>query len=124
MSLRAGILAACLCLACCAKPLPSTPVSLTDANEAAIQNGVRSSLKDPESARIRALAASQTSDGVIHVCGMVNARNSFGGYVGDQPFIGQLAGPTFVVTNMASPAYDFSMPMVLGQCRRVGLNPM
>lgn len=40
-------------------------------------------LKDPESARFTGLQMS--ADGKV-VCGKVNAKNSYGGYVGPQPF--------------------------------------
>ena len=64
---------------------------LTPAQIAAVQESVRDNLKDPESARFGPMFAARPKDGGMPmVCGYVNARNSFGGYVGDQPFIGVL----------------------------------
>lgn len=46
------------------------------------KNAVSSRLKDPESARFSGVYVT----GNI-VCGLVNARNSFGGYAGDMRFV-------------------------------------
>ena len=45
---------------------------------------VRQGLKDPESARFRDVRRN-TATGAV--CGYVNAKNSYGGYVGETPFI-------------------------------------
>jgi hypothetical protein len=48
-------------------------------------------LKEPGSARFGAIGASRdTTSGLIYVCGFVNAKNSFGGFTGMQPFSGGL----------------------------------
>ncbi|KAA1053792.1 hypothetical protein [Azospirillum argentinense] len=56
---------------------------LTKEEKAAISKAIQEQLKDPESIRItwEPLHSDET------YCGTVNARNSFGGYVGDAPFI-------------------------------------
>ncbi|MFC0633858.1 hypothetical protein [Brevundimonas balnearis] len=50
----------------------------------------KASLRDPYTARFRDVWAVSFSlgelDGGVGVCGIVNARNSFGAYVGEQPF--------------------------------------
>jgi hypothetical protein len=49
------------------------------------------SLKDPESARWEwAPVRSDVADGSIEYCGNVNARNSFGGYIGSRTYISTL----------------------------------
>lgn len=58
-------------------------VPLTDDDRQAVIAGVKASLKDPGSAEFRWLPA-RREDGVY--CGMVNARNSLGGYTGFTPF--------------------------------------
>jgi hypothetical protein len=50
-----------------------------DAGRAAVMGAVKSRLKDPESARFRWLPR---VPGKSVYCGLVNARNSFGGYTG------------------------------------------
>jgi hypothetical protein len=45
---------------------------------------VRGQLKDPDSAKFTNVRKSRDGS---HVCGYVNAKNSMGGYVGNQPFI-------------------------------------
>jgi hypothetical protein len=50
------------------------------------QSIIQSMLKDPGSAMFKNLAVVY-KDGVPYVCGSVNARNSFGGYVGYNLFV-------------------------------------
>lgn len=69
----------------------AAPFALTAAHTKTIQAGVRSSLKDPDSARFGAMRAAKDTKGAVVVCGFVNAKNSFGGYTGDQPFVGTLS---------------------------------
>lgn len=46
---------------------------------------VRDSLKDPDSAKLESsFHSSGETDG--YVCGLVNAKNSYGGYTGKKPF--------------------------------------
>lgn len=64
-------------------------MSLDNEHVAAVQNAVRAVLKDPGSAQFGSgqLSAARDAKGTITVCGFVNARNSFGGFVGAQPFL-------------------------------------
>ena len=59
---------------------------ITPTDRKAIEIGVRSRLKDPDSAKFGFMAAIKDGDGA-RVCGVVNAKNSYGGYTGDVPFI-------------------------------------
>lgn len=50
-------------------------------------DGVRAQLKDPNSAEFSQLKHHELSDGSGRLlCGMVNSKNSYGGYVGARPF--------------------------------------
>ncbi len=63
------------------------------------------SLKDPDSAKFGPKFSASSSGGeAITVCGLVNAKNSYGGYTGMKPFLGLLSGKTnsFYVKNVAS----------------------
>ncbi|MEP0189758.1 MAG: hypothetical protein ABJP70_01220 [Erythrobacter sp.] len=54
----------------------------------ASQQGVRSRLKDPDSAEFRNVGYySGGSEGASAVCGEVNAKNSFGGFTGFERFV-------------------------------------
>jgi hypothetical protein len=53
-----------------------------------IEAGLRKGLKDPDSAKFGFMNAARADSGLIAVCGWMNAKNSFGGYVGEQPFYG------------------------------------
>ncbi|WP_154952869.1 MULTISPECIES: hypothetical protein [Klebsiella/Raoultella group] len=59
--------------------------TLTKAEIAAIEVAVRDQLKDPESARFK--HSKFVSNGQGAYCGMVNSKNSYGGYAGDTPFM-------------------------------------
>lgn len=74
----------CLALLCM-----SATVGATEPAGHAAQDAVRQMLKDPESARFRSVASTAhvTPRGEkVYVCGEVNAKNSFGGYVGFRHF--------------------------------------
>lgn len=78
------------------------PYTLSASEKSTVQEGVRSSLKDPTSPLFGAMAASKGTDGVITVCGYVNGKNSYGGYVGDKPYIGILAPASGTKTGKAA----------------------
>lgn len=66
--------------------------ALSEVEQNAIMTGVQSQLKDPASAIFGGAVARRDADGFVYVCGSVNAKNSFGGYTGHQPYYGMLAG--------------------------------
>lgn len=67
-------------------------IDLSEEQSLAVERGLKGRLKDPYSASISAVVAGRGNDGsMVFVCGYYNARNSFGGYVGDTPFMGMLA---------------------------------
>ena len=78
------------------------PYTLSANEQAAVKSGVTAALKDPTSAIFGEMkAAKATTDGVVTVCGYVNGKNSFGGYVGNQPYVGVVtASGSFVVVAM------------------------
>ena len=91
------ILSACLAgtSAACSSTNPQSQkniaVGLLEPQLVTIEAGVRSVMKDPESARFGPYWAAQKPDGTTIVCGYVNGRNSFGGYTGDKPYLAGLA---------------------------------
>lgn len=62
----------------------ATYVNLSERDKAAVESAIRNELKDPDSAKFKDFVAraDATSRGTFHVCGLVNAKNSFGGYSG------------------------------------------
>lgn len=76
------------------------PVTLTPAQIAAVERTVRANLKDPDSARFGALVAGSNNTGTIHVCGLVNAKNSYGGYGGMTMYAVELTGTNFKFEGM------------------------
>jgi len=103
-------------------PTPvTTPVSLSAAQQKAVQEGVRGSLKDPNSAMFRGqLRAARSEEGVTFVCGVVNAKNSYGGYTGDKPFIGGMESDgKFIVAGMGGT--DTESLSVISVCQKYGI---
>jgi hypothetical protein len=89
---RIGVLAAAaivLGLACSRAPESGGGRRpLTPSEKKLIENAVRERLRDPESARFEWLQVVElsTDKDTNTYCGFVNAKNSFGGYVGKQLF--------------------------------------
>lgn len=55
-------------------------------NKFSARLAVEARLKDPDSAKFSPMTV-RDKDGVVTVCGDVNAKNGFGGYGGDQSYI-------------------------------------
>ena len=74
--------------AAASKPPPKdNAVLLSPSLKSAIKAHVSASLKDPYSAKFSPITASENAEGTQYrICGFVNAKNSFGGYVGMKPF--------------------------------------
>ncbi|TGT35833.1 MULTISPECIES: hypothetical protein [unclassified Mesorhizobium] len=92
VALRTAVLAASVALASAA--VAQERYDLNDNELAAIRRAVILQLKDPDSAKvgpIKAVLFPGAQDGVVLACGLVNAKNGFGGYAGETPFVGVLA---------------------------------
>jgi len=59
---------------------------ITPAERQLVISAVTAKLKDPDCAKFGDMQAGVTSTWAISVCGQVNSKNSFGGYVGMTPF--------------------------------------
>lgn len=96
-----------------------TPITLTPSQRTIVQREVRASLKDPNSAKFGTMAAGRETDGSITVCGLVNAKNSYGGYAGMSGFIGALVsgGTRFIVAGIDGSAG----PVAIRLCREKGI---
>ncbi|MGO8840686.1 MAG: hypothetical protein ACLQF1_05960 [Methyloceanibacter sp.] len=123
--LVAGALAALMLTACAPSPGTVMPYQLSDSYKATIEATVRATLKDPDSARFGAMSATKDMTGSVSVCGWVNAKNSFGGYTGDQLFIGLLndgARPAVFTLTAIDPQQPGQWP-VLFKCKHAGIIP-
>jgi hypothetical protein len=80
--------AACFFVAAAvAQQAPAAAAEISPAQRQLAEDLVRKELKDPPSALFEGLVARPDANGrSLHICGWVNARNSFGGYVGRKPF--------------------------------------
>jgi hypothetical protein len=70
----------------------NNPVTLSDANRAAIESGVRAALGNPANATFRTMIATKGPDGVVTACGYVNTGS------GDKPYVGTLSDAGFAMT--------------------------
>lgn len=106
---------------------PSSPVTeivkLTEEDRDLIETGVRRVLKDPESAMFGRMVAGRMANkpNIIVVCGWVNAKNVYGGYVGYQPFKGLLERQIPFFANTAMGGTDIDTEVAHIMCRDSGL---
>jgi hypothetical protein len=102
---------------------PARPVQLDARQQQAGVVGVVKWMKDPASVQFSGIEGVQNSRGFITVCGLVNGRNTAGNYVGPQPFVGVLMGPSadadFVLVGIGSS--DRERAEVTSLCRASGI---
>lgn len=73
-------------LSACSTPVGVAPTALSQTDEVNARSAVKAALKDPYSAQFGAFSAFQLDNGDRVYCGKVNAKNSYGGYIGYQTF--------------------------------------
>ncbi|MCK1507194.1 hypothetical protein [Bradyrhizobium sp. 18] len=102
---------------------------LTPAEKATLSKGFAGGLKDPDSAKFQWTRVPKVlpADGMIDYCGLVNAKNSYGGYIGAQPFIGTIQVSKGKILTGAVGAVGDPTPMyreiLPKMCRDKGLDP-
>ena len=80
------------------KPLEAAPLST--AQITLVQNTVKFSLQDPNAAQFGTIKGGKAQDGKVIVCGLVNAKNNFGGFTG-MTFTGEInSGGAFTMAAM------------------------
>lgn len=117
------MLASCQAASSVSPPQPVNPIELTASQRSIVEAGVREGLKDPFSAVVgTVIAGKRIRNGVEETvaCGYVNAKNSFGAYIGFKPFVGHLIGNSFKVIGSGDGSSNASS-MIGGVCRTVGL---
>jgi hypothetical protein len=118
-------------LAAMAAEAPSSPAPSFDTGSAMIEESIRSSLKDPDSAKFSwrtpfvwgsyKPTIGRRSIGWV-VCGTVNAKNSYGGYTGDYAVIGVIGHGVIVAVDMDQPGrWSAHAGWVADQCRKNGV---
>ncbi|MBA5777101.1 hypothetical protein H2509_08160 [Stappia sp. F7233] len=116
--ISAFIVSGCQSTATSAPPEVHEPYELSSAQISTIHAAVRGVLKDPESARFGEIVAASNSEGVVSACGWVNAKNSYGGYTGDKPFLGVLTKGGFVPVSVGGTSNETAA--TLRVCARQG----
>lgn len=108
----------------------TTPYRLNSIEIAAVKKRVKENLKDPNSAVFEIMLGSKIdSTDSIFVCGVVNAKNSFGGYAGRTPYYTLLRTGTNAhgqrvsygsITTIGSTQTDLAV--VVSMCRDHNIN--
>jgi len=64
-----------------------------------LRTALDTNLRDSQSARFRDVVLRKSIDGAVwEICGFLNAKNAYGGYVGYTRFIGMIVDNSYVVT--------------------------
>jgi hypothetical protein len=138
---RLGIVALCVALGGCATaPSASEPYvacytpdelrELAPAEKALLAKGFAKNLKDPDSAKfewVKVPKAWSNNGGGFDYCATLNAKNSYGGYIGYQPFIGFVMTSGTKITGGYITAVSGSdateRQIVNDMCAKKGLDP-
>ena len=70
------------------KPTNWKKRNITQAEKSYVEKAIKGSLKDPDSAKFK--HSYYVSNGEGAYCGLVNSKNSYGGYAGDTPFMAMI----------------------------------
>ena len=97
-------------------PVSTRPEPVTAQDQAAINLAVVDRLKDPATAQLRGVQVFGLSNGDRAICGEVNGRNSFGGYVGFQPFYIRTRAGQVVTFEVALPQYERTGEDIRADC--------
>ena len=97
MRLSLAAIAGCLALTACVNandtPVNTRPTPVTAQDRGVVQSAIIDGMKDPGAAQLRNLVAYDLSgDQGRAICGELNGKNSFGAYVGYQPFFLRVKG--------------------------------
>lgn len=88
-------------LSACTAAGSFTPTETSDRDDQILQKALLTNLKDPSSAQIRNVQTFANPRGGRMTCGMINAKNAFGGYTGFQQF-----------TVVSAQSVDYSRPYI------------
>jgi hypothetical protein len=100
-SKKTVVLAVLLLGACAGVDKVGPEVPLPQAAQRAVAQSVASQMKDPNSAEFRNWHAFESQNGLL-VCGEINAKNGFGGYVGFTHFVAHASSDGRILTPAAS----------------------
>jgi hypothetical protein len=102
-------------------PQEGGPAILTAGQIDVIKETIGDRLYDPYSAVFSMLGAVTSRTGRLHVCGLVNAKNRFGAFVGRRPFFGVYdpEDKTFAILDIADG--DSAVDRVRSFCQQKGL---
>lgn len=89
---RVALAVTVLMLSACAispehkRPIAVVAVSVPQSDVELITSAIGANMKDPSSTMVKNMVSDKPEGDMYFVCGQVNGKNSYGGYVGYQPF--------------------------------------
>jgi hypothetical protein len=136
-----GIAALCVALCGCASRAPTAYAEppedaktarrdMTPAEKKFLMEALSKDLKDPGSAQFKwsQIPEPASPGGTVHYCATVNAKNSYGGYVGQKPFIATVNFTNNKMTsaslNILATSEAFAEQLVLDECTKHNLFPL
>jgi len=87
-----------------------------------LTQAIKDRIKDPESLQLRRVMA-RTDNGIISLCGEANSKNSYGGYVGCQPFFVYYmvtSGSTHTEPSVVGLEGGTNGTVAVNMCRKIG----
>lgn len=114
----AAVTIASACVSGQAVEVATRPAPTTSADRSLSQSAIAQDLKDPSSAQFRGLRTFALGNGERITCGEVNGKNSFGAYVGFQPFYVRSYKGTVLSKEAGSPAYGFVSQNIVESCAK------
>lgn len=97
---------------------PNPKYKLTAEEISLIKKGVAQELKDPTSPIFGKIEATKSKENTIFVCGFVNAKNSYGAYTGQKPFMGGFNRNNFVLVGIGE--NDILTDAIYNVCTKSG----
>ncbi|WP_158876994.1 hypothetical protein [Antarcticirhabdus aurantiaca] len=103
--------------------LAGISLTLSSAEIQVVEEGVRRSMKDPMSAMFDGIRGAINDRDSASACGLVNGRNSFGGYTGDKIFVGVFNQQRTVFAPSAIAVTPNDAVAIYTLCRHIGAVP-
>jgi len=104
-------------------PVTYAAYPLKQSEIADIKSKTAAKLKDPDSAKFGRISAVKSGT-IVEVCGMLNAKNSYGGYTGTKPFYGAWDLSQGIYVPIAVGGSDAEVSASYTICRKLGIAMM
>jgi hypothetical protein len=97
------------------------PREPTEEERAVIEAGVKSKLRDADSAQFRGIKIGPDQKQTLMACGEVNSKNAYGGYVGFSKFTAMLIQRDGKIAAAILIGIDSRNQVIADQCAQIGM---